>query len=153
MSEDSWREEIAPMVRTSQIIVGALITGVLVFFTVASVLVVQGTFNGEGPGDDSMLFAMNVNLVVFLCGVMIARMIVPGLIVFQARTIVAAALLEGLAFFATIVFMITQSMIGLTIATVMVFGLMLHFPTRSGVTHWIDEQLALIEQERAIHPE
>ena len=68
--------------------------------------------------------------------------------VFQTKTIVAAALLEGLAFFATIVFMLTQSMIALAVAVVMILGVMLHFPTHSGVAHWIEDQLALIEQER-----
>jgi hypothetical protein len=69
-------------------------------------------------------------------------------VVFQNRTIVGAAIFEGCAFFALIAYIIEQSPIALVTAIVMTFGVALHFPTRSGVTHWIEDQLAAIEQLR-----
>ena len=70
------------------------------------------------------------------------------LAVYQTKKIIACALLEGVAFFAIIVYLITQSPVGLAVAIVMIVGLAFHFPTRSGVVHWIEDQLAKIEQER-----
>ncbi len=72
--------------------------------------------------------------------------------VFLTKTIVAAALFEGVAFFALIVFMLTQSIIALSIALALIVGLVLHFPTRSGVVHWIEDQLVIVEQERSLGP-
>jgi len=70
------------------------------------------------------------------------------LFVYQAKTIVAAALLEGLAFFGIIVYLITRSPLGIVVAIAMILGLALHVPTRSGVVHWIEDQLELIDQDR-----
>jgi hypothetical protein len=39
-------------------------------------------------------------------------------------------------------------MVGLVVAVAMILGLVFHIPTRSGVVHWIEDQLQLIEQER-----
>lgn len=196
MSEVPWRDEIVPLVRISQIIVLALAVGVVVFLALAIVLVAQGTFgpgaddlNAPAPENGEMLFVMDLTLILFLIGNMIARMIVPGLIVaqqrrkivsgqsippagpgaenlassiermgdagrlmgvYQVKTIIAAALLEGTAFFAIIVFIVTQSMIGLAVAILMILGLMFHIPTRSSVIHWIEDQLAIVQQERSL---
>ncbi len=68
--------------------------------------------------------------------------------VYQIRTIVASALLEGVAFFAIIVYLLTQSMVGLLVAVALILALSLHIPTRSGVVNWVENQLHLIEQER-----
>ncbi len=74
------------------------------------------------------------------------------LMVYQMRTIVAAALLEGVAFFAAIVFMLTQSIVGLVVAVALIVALALHIPSRSGVVHWVEEQLELVERERQFGP-
>jgi hypothetical protein len=187
MSESAWREELGIRIRSSQIVVSALVVGAIVFLTVASVLVLKEAFE---PVDGVMLFVMNLTLILFLIGDMIARMIVPGLTVarerrkivagewappegpgqnettafleqtgdagrlmcvYQMKTIIASALLEGVCFFAIIVFMRTQSMIGLAIAIIMIVGLVFHIPSRSGVIHWIEDQLVLIEQERSLN--
>jgi hypothetical protein len=74
------------------------------------------------------------------------------LMVYQMRTIVAAAPLEGVAFFATIVFMLTQSIVALAVAVALIVALAFHVPSRSGVVHWVEEQLQQIERERHFGP-
>ncbi len=70
------------------------------------------------------------------------------LVVYQTRTIVAAALLEGVALFAIIVYMLTHSLVGLAIAILLILGLVFHIPSRSGVVHWVENQLQLVDQQR-----
>jgi len=67
---------------------------------------------------------------------------------YTSRTIIAAAILEGLAFFAIIAYLLTQSLLALAVAILLVAALAFHIPTRSGVLHWIEDQLQLIDQER-----
>ena len=64
------------------------------------------------------------------------------------RTIVGGAILEGSAFFALIAYLIEKSPLALGAAIVLIIGVALHFPTRSSATHWIEDQLAAIEQLR-----
>ena len=70
------------------------------------------------------------------------------LAVLNTRTIVGGAILEGCGFFSLIAYMIEQSPIALAAAIVMIVGVALHFPTKSSATHWIEDQLAAIEQLR-----
>jgi hypothetical protein len=70
------------------------------------------------------------------------------LFVYQTRTILCCGLLDGVVFFAIVVYMLTQSMLGLVVAVVSILALAFHIPTRSGVSHWIEDQLLHIEQER-----
>ena len=183
MRDRSWREEVERRVVTPQIIVAALLIASIGFLTVAVVLVHLGIVEP----DKELAWVMNLVLVLFLIGEMMARLIVPGVLVaqgrrriatgqwslpegagdgddaafieetgdagrllglYQTRTIIASALLEGVAFFAIIVYLITQSMVGLAVAVAMILGLAFHVPTRSGVVHWIEDQLQLIRQER-----
>jgi hypothetical protein len=179
----SWREEVERRVVTPQIIVAALLVASIGFLAVAVVVVHLGIVEP----DMELAWVMNLVLVLFLIGDMIARLIVPGALVaqgrrmiaagqwslpegagdgdatafieetgdagrllglYQTRTIIASALLEGVAFFGIIVYLIAQSMIGLVVAVAMILGLAFHVPTRSGVVHWIEDQLELIEKER-----
>ncbi len=185
MCEGSWREEIRPSVRTSQIVIAALTMGPTTFLAVAGVLVARGVFDAR---DDSLSFLLHWVLIALVVVEMVVWMIVPNaivaqgrrriaaghrpasagpgaadpgafiertgdaghlMVVFQTKTIVAAALFEGTAFFAVIVFTLTQSLIALGIAIAMILGVMLQFPTHSAVSHWIDDQLALLQQERS----
>jgi len=185
MPDTSWHEEVGRRVVTIQIIVTALFGASLGFLAVAAVLVQMGTVE---PNRETA-FAMNLVLILFLIGDMIARLIVPGVLVaqgrrkiadgqwslpqgagqaeiasfvertgdagrllcvYQVRTIIASALLEGVAFFAIIVYLMTQSLVGLVVAVALILGLAFHIPTRSGVLHWIEDQLELIEQDRPL---
>ncbi len=185
MPDPSWREEVGRRVITGQIIVVGLLVGSITFLAVAAILV---HLDFVEP-DKEIAWVMNLALIFFLIGDMIARLIVPGVLVTQGRrniaagqwsppeeagqaamaafiertgdagrllgvyqvtTIIASALLEGVAFFAIIVYLLTQSMLGLVVAVAMILALALHIPTRSGVLHWIEDQLQLIEQERQL---
>ena len=68
--------------------------------------------------------------------------------VLMTRTIVAGALLEGSAFFALIAYLIEQSPLILAVAIVLIIGVAFNFRTRSSATHWIEDQLAAVEQVR-----
>lgn len=185
MPDTSWHDEVGRRVVTVQIVVTALFAASLGFLAVAAVLVQLGTVE---PSKE-MAFAMNLVLILFLIGDMIARLIVPRILVaqgrrkiaagqwslpegvgqaeiasflertgdagrllcvYQVRTIIASALLEGVAFFAIIVYLLTQSMVGLVVAIALILGLAFHIPTRSGVVHWIEDQLELIERDRPL---
>jgi len=67
------------------------------------------------------------------------------MMLYQAKTIVAAALLEGPAFFALLVYLLSQDPVALALGGFLIVGLVLHFPTRSGVIRWIEDQLHRIE--------
>jgi hypothetical protein len=183
MPDTSWREEVERRVVTARIIVAALLAGSIGFLAVAAALVHLDVVEANKEGASTM----NLVLILFLIGDMIARLIVPSVLVaqgrrriaagqwslpegagqgdiaafiertgdagrllcvYQTRTIVASALLEGVAFFAIIVYLLTQSMVGLVVAVVLILGLGFHIPTRSGVSRWIEDQLQLIDQER-----
>ena len=191
MLEPACREEIARRVRTSQIIVGALVAGPLVFLVIVFVVIQQG-FAGVPETAPILTYIA----LAFAFSAVLARLIVPNLIVaqsrrniiqgtwqmpvsahsqsgysqtvqedfarfieqtgdagrllfvFQTRTIVAGAVLEGAAFFALITYMIERSPLALIVAVLLILGVALHFPTRSGVIRWIEDQLRLVERER-----
>ena len=66
----------------------------------------------------------------------------------QSRTIVAAALLESPGFFWGIIHLLTHSPLSLIAAILLILGVAAHFPTRSRVIHWIENQLRLVDEER-----
>jgi hypothetical protein len=68
--------------------------------------------------------------------------------VLNMRTIIAAALLESLGFFWLIVHLLTNTPLSLIAAIALIIGVALHFPTRARVTHWIEDQLRRVEQQR-----
>ena len=70
------------------------------------------------------------------------------LVVLTTRTIVGGAILEGSAFFALVAYLIEQSPLALAAAIVLIIGVALHFPTRTSAAHWIEDQLAAVEQLR-----
>ncbi len=67
---------------------------------------------------------------------------------FQAKTIVAGALLEGPAFLAIVAYWIEGSVVGLVVAGVLIVGILLGFPQRTSVEHWIEEQWHELSRER-----
>jgi hypothetical protein len=69
--------------------------------------------------------------------------------VYQSSRIIAAALLEGPAFFCLIAYLIEGQWISLVTAVILLIGLLLLFPSVSGVTRWIMDQQELIRQERS----
>ncbi|HYW80641.1 MAG TPA: hypothetical protein VE890_13740 [Thermoguttaceae bacterium] len=182
MSDSPWQNELSPVLRTMQIVAGALVAGCLTFLVV--VLVVSDRVGAAGQ-----LPVITYVAIGFACVALVVRMIVPGIVVaqgrrriaegtwnlpagrgfqpplnsefiertgdagklamlFMTRMIIAAALLEGAAFCSMVAYMVEQSPMALIVAGVMIIGVALHFPTRSRLIHWIEDQLTLIEQER-----
>lgn len=86
MNETDWREEIGSRVKTFQIIVGALLAGSVGFLGVAMTLALSGAVEA----DRELAGAMNLVLILFLAGEMVAQMIVPRMIVDQGRRKIVA---------------------------------------------------------------
>lgn len=82
----------------------------------------------------------------------LAQMGDPGklLVLYQIKTIVGGALLEGVAFFLLIAYMIERQTAALGLAAALIVAIALHMPTRSGVVQWIEDQLRLVDEERAM---
>jgi len=72
------------------------------------------------------------------------------LTLFQAKTIVGAALIEGVTFFMLIAYMIERYAPVLAAAVVLILVIAAHTPTRSGVIHWVEDQLRLVDEERSL---
>jgi hypothetical protein len=164
-------------VRVLQIIVGALMVGVISFGVVAIVL-----GSGKQGGGDSpvwmiaagfavvMLIARHVMGVVMLNGS--RRQIANGtwqipasrgqvdsfpadatdadrlLAVLQTVTIVQCALPEGAAFFNVIAYIVDGRVASLVMVAVLLLWMSSSFPTRDRVVNWIGRQLELVELER-----
>jgi len=188
MLEPACREAIGRRVLTLQIVVGALVAGLLVFLVVVLVVIQEGM-----PGAPEVASILTYVAVGLALTAVLVRLFVPDMIVargrrqigegawqmprsapahgatgqqhsaqfveqtgdagrlflvFQTRTIVAAALLEGPAFFALIAYMLGRSPLAMIVALLLILGVALHFPTQSGVLHWIEEQLRRVDEER-----
>ncbi|MEE8451385.1 MAG: hypothetical protein V3R99_05695 [Thermoguttaceae bacterium] len=181
MSDSHWQNELAPVLRTMQIVVGSLVVGCLTFLVVAFVGSDRAALAPQFP-------IMTYMAIGFTFVILVVRMIVPGMIVAQGRRritegtwklpagrgsqpinaefiertgdagklamlfmiqmIVAAALLEGAVFFGLVAYTVERSPLALIVAIILIIGVGLHFPTRSRLVHWIEDQLTLMEQER-----
>ena len=83
MSDSSWQDGLGPLIRTEQIIVGALIVGAVLFLVVAAIAASQDVSDmGE---DETMSLVFNLVLVFFLISAMLGRLIVPASMVAAAR--------------------------------------------------------------------
>lgn len=71
------------------------------------------------------------------------------MLVFQGRTILAAAVAEGVGCFAIVTYMVEGSGFALGLAILAIVAILVRMPTRSAAIHWIENQLHLMEQERA----
>ena len=176
MPDSRPQDELGPVLQQLQIIVGALVAG-CVFLLVVALLVSRGMDAGGDPPLVSYI-AIGSAVMAVLARVALPHTIVAagrrkilseaghhaargdrldrsaataGLLqLLPTATIVACALLEGTTFFLLVAYLIEQWLPALVIAVAMIFLLVLHVPTRSRVVHWIDDQLALLEQERQL---
>ncbi len=156
-----------------QFVVGALSTGCVVFLAVAFLL---GRQIGPVVGDRAFPIPTLVALIAATF-VLVQRAIIPSLIVQRVRralvqgdsavenrnamrlagalvskTIVGAAMLEAAVFFLLVAHLLDQSPWSLGAAAVLIVGLILHLPTTSGMTHWIEDELRRVNQERQFRP-
>jgi hypothetical protein len=70
------------------------------------------------------------------------------LALYQNQLIIGAALAEGGAFFSVIAYMLERHPVALGLAIVLLGSLLIKFPTRDRVAAWLDQQLALVLEER-----
>jgi hypothetical protein len=59
---------------------------------------------------------------------------------FQVKTIVGAALLEGAAFGNLVAFLLEGQVYSLALAVLFALGILVGFPTRSGLSEWLETQ-------------
>jgi hypothetical protein len=163
-------------VRVLQIIVGALIAGVVSFAAVAIVVGSGKPGNGNpilwliGAGFALMMLAARSAIGPAMVNG-IRRQIAKGtwkprtkgggpafpadatdadrlLSLFQTVTIVQCALPEGAAFMNLIAYIVDHQVWSLAIVAVLMLWMSSSFPTRDSVANWIGRQLELIELER-----
>ncbi len=71
-------------------------------------------------------------------------------LLYSTITIVAGALIEGATFFLLVAYMLERWLPGLVVAMAMILTLAAHLPTRRRAFQWIEDQLALLQQERGL---
>jgi hypothetical protein len=69
--------------------------------------------------------------------------------VFMTRTIAAAAILEGAVFLLLLAYLFERSPVSLVFVIVLIVALVAHIPTRSRAEGWVEEQMRLLDEERA----
>jgi hypothetical protein len=172
MFAEQARQQIAATVRTAQIILATLATGVVMFGMVV-VFVVPGGQAGNGntltllavcfAGADLVLCLWVPNLVVAAQ----RRKIAAGTwqaapsrgpdldtdsgklaMIYQTKMIIGAAMLEGGCFLALMAYMMERQVPSLLMAAVLLAALLAHFPTYGRVEVWVEEQWRRVEEER-----
>jgi hypothetical protein len=71
-------------------------------------------------------------------------------VLYQTKTIIGAALIEGATFFIIIAYLVERNTVALGIAVALILAVAAHIPTRTGVVHWIEDQLRLVAEERSL---
>jgi hypothetical protein len=74
----------------------------------------------------------------------------PLFMLYQTKTIIGAALFEGATFFMIVVYLVERQTLALGIAIALILAVAAHMPTRTGVVHWIDDQLRFVDDERSL---
>ena len=69
--------------------------------------------------------------------------------VLVSRTIIAAAIIEGAVFLLITAYFMEQSPLSLVLAVLLNVALAAQIPTRSRIEGWLDEQMRLLDEERA----
>ena len=162
--------------RTMQIIVCALIIGVICF----ALVVLVGGLAPEKPPEAPIV---SIIAAVFAVGSLVAAPLLPKLVtsgsqqslvqgqpihqhsmfaqealgdvgplvgVFQTRLIIGRAILEGAAFFNLAAYMIEAQPISLGFTVVLLIAMVFNFPTREKLESWVRAELATIEQLRSL---
>jgi len=176
MLSETQRNQLTPVLRTMQIIVGALAVGIINFLLVV-VFVIRPQAQGAPAGELLLTYlavggavvAVIVSLIVpiVLAGSMRKTMpdssvdsktasakenaiILPLVQVYQTLLIIKCAILEGAAFFCLVTHMIERQTITLATAGVLLLVLLAQFPMRSRVEAWIESELEMSEFRRQL---
>ena len=148
--------------RVMQIIAGALMMGVLMFFGVVLVITKGNIFVQGNPGIVTMIAAgfaglMIVNHLVIPSIITKARLsqiksqdsdgqnselkLASLLSIYRIQLIITLAFLEGAAFFNLVSVMIEHHVISLTAAIVLLGLMAVRFPSRTKVSWWVQDRL------------
>lgn len=156
---------LAMRVRTLQIIIGALVAGLLTFILIVSFI---SFFRAHAAAPNMPIITY---VACFLACIQFPlSLIVPSQVVasgrkqlatkppaddtfalmnlYQTKTIITGALRQGVGFLAAIAFMIERQPISLGLAVVCMVAVAVLFPTRERVDQWLDDQLVRLSQER-----
>jgi hypothetical protein len=161
---------LAPRVRTLQIIVGALVAGLLIIIAIMAFIPFAPLANNRAPQAAPLTPIITYIELGFVCILISVSVIVPSRVVasarkqlaakapsgdvaglaaiYQIKTIVSGALREGIGNFAAVAFMLERQPIALGLAFACVIAVAALFPTRERVERWIDDQLVRLGQER-----
>ena len=161
---------LAMRVRTLQIIVGALVAGLLIIIAIMAFIASGQRPNNGGP--QAAPSTPLITYVSYLFAVMLIPMsvVIPSQIVasarkglvkktpsddvdaltnlYQTKTIISGAMREGVGHFAAITYMIEHQVMSLGLALACVVAEAALFPTRERVDRWIEDQLGRLAQER-----
>jgi peptidoglycan/LPS O-acetylase OafA/YrhL len=166
------------IVRTAQMIVAALVVGVLVFAGVVYFM----NMGGQPPQGQPM-----ISMIMAALGatVIVARFFIPGLVVqsscrgiadgtwkpaasnqpgylppsnerekllsvYLSKTIIGAALLEGGAFANLVAYLLEGQWYSLIFGIALALAIAAGMPTKTGVESWVDRQLRQVEEIRSM---
>jgi len=139
---------IEQVVRATQIITGAMVTGVVTF--AAIVVFVLGALKDPSNG-----LIMSGIGAAFAGVAFVLHLVIPPLIaakqgrgadkqqlygVFQMKMIIGLALLEGAAFFNLVACLVEHNWWSLAVAGGLCFWMLAMFPTRTKIEHWAEAQ-------------
>ena len=172
------QEHIGRATVTMQIIVFALVMGVLVFAGI--VIFLQKPGEGvDGEAGVNTIAAACAALVALVATVIVPRILrhsmrqaiaegrplgsnIPAPVmtelgdvgqlaaVYQTTLIVGAAILESAAFYNLIAYQLEHQTINLVGAAILLTALIFKFPTRSAIENWVTGELKLIEELRSL---
>lgn len=147
----------ASRIRVMQVIVFALMAGVIMFGLIAMAITAK-----QAPGDPTLAFvAAAFAGIAIPMSVLVPMIISGGMVraafaesgdadlsntvsklanVFQTKSILGVALLEGAAFFNLVVYIVTALAWPLVIAGILVMLMALSFPTPGSVDNWIERR-------------
>lgn len=170
-------KEVKGLLRTSQVIVFALVSGVMAFAGYVVFIHDPGESEPQAQGGSELGLLM----LGFAAITVVLRIVIPQVLVgshrrkilggeipaapnspqlrteegwlmqgYQATTLVAGALLEVPAFANLFAYMQDQQLYSLIVAGLLLLGMIALFPSRARVDRWLENQLRLLEEERSI---
>ena len=165
MLTDSQIDELRPVLRTSQIIVGALVLGVLNFAAVAAFIRTTGP---QGPPNQAFItYVALASAGIATVAHFIVSTVMTGQLrksfvgdregsvrppaqAFQTLLIIRSAILEGAIFFCLVSYMPEGQTIAMVAAGVLLLLLLVQFPTMGRMSAWVENELMVAEQMRQL---
>lgn len=176
MDRLEFKLDVDEQLMAQRIIIGALAGGVVMFLIVANVMLHVMDFDAPlGTGNLITLIMLAFAALTILARFVVVgsltkngrKRIAAGtyqrpypplpadagdadqlLSVYSTRLLISAALCEGPAFALTIAYLLEGNVYAMVAAILLVFGILAHFPTRSGLEDWISQQLLRLDEER-----